>query len=264
MDHLDDLTAVALDAPIWQWTIMGPQDEAGLRRWLETALANAEAGIERPFATIDLASGARDREQPLPLDRPRAPAPGDRLDVGRDGIPADRRQSRGEAAPAVARLRDPRGEPGRVQDPQPQRALPERPRRDRRHLRGGLPQPHDRAGRLDPGLGLLQRDRPRMARSQGPAGGQPGPLTRVTFPVARLVGRDILAARHRRHIAPRRSNAQVHHRDRRDGDHVRDRLLPAAADRLQGQHPHADRDLDHRRRRERADRAGGQGPVLPI
>ncbi len=57
MDHLDDLTAVALDAPIWQWTIMGPQDEAGLRRWLETALANAEAGIERPFATIDLASG---------------------------------------------------------------------------------------------------------------------------------------------------------------------------------------------------------------
>ena len=36
---------------------MGPQDEAGLRRWLETALANAEAGTERPFATIDRASG---------------------------------------------------------------------------------------------------------------------------------------------------------------------------------------------------------------
>jgi RimJ/RimL family protein N-acetyltransferase len=36
---------------------MGPQDEAGLRRWLDTALANGEAGTERPFATIDLASG---------------------------------------------------------------------------------------------------------------------------------------------------------------------------------------------------------------
>jgi RimJ/RimL family protein N-acetyltransferase len=36
---------------------MGPQDEAGLRRWLETALANAVAGIERPFATVDRATG---------------------------------------------------------------------------------------------------------------------------------------------------------------------------------------------------------------
>ena len=55
--HFDDLAAVAFDLPIWQWTIMGPQDEAGLRRWMESALANAEAGTERPFATIDLASG---------------------------------------------------------------------------------------------------------------------------------------------------------------------------------------------------------------
>ena len=36
---------------------MGPQDDAGLERWLEIALANAETGTERPFATIDLASG---------------------------------------------------------------------------------------------------------------------------------------------------------------------------------------------------------------
>ena len=36
---------------------MGPQDEAGLRRWFDAALANAEAGTERPFATIDRASG---------------------------------------------------------------------------------------------------------------------------------------------------------------------------------------------------------------
>ena len=56
-DHLADLALVAFDLPIWQWTIMGPQDEAGLQRWVETALANQEAGTERPFATIDLASG---------------------------------------------------------------------------------------------------------------------------------------------------------------------------------------------------------------
>jgi len=56
-DHLADLARVAFDLPIWQWTIMGAQDEAGLQRWVETALANQEAGTERPFATIDLASG---------------------------------------------------------------------------------------------------------------------------------------------------------------------------------------------------------------
>lgn len=56
-DHLADLALVAFEPSLWQWTIMGPQDEAGLSRWLETALANAEAGTERPFATIDRASG---------------------------------------------------------------------------------------------------------------------------------------------------------------------------------------------------------------
>ena len=56
-DHLDDLRQVAFDAPIWRWTIMGPQDDPGLTRWLETALANADAGTEQPFATIETASG---------------------------------------------------------------------------------------------------------------------------------------------------------------------------------------------------------------
>jgi RimJ/RimL family protein N-acetyltransferase len=56
-DHLADLARVAFDLPIWRWTIMGPQDEAGLERWVESALANARAGTERPFATIDRASG---------------------------------------------------------------------------------------------------------------------------------------------------------------------------------------------------------------
>jgi len=55
--HLADLLVVAFDQSLWQWTIMGLQDEAGLRRWFGTALSNAEAGIERPFATVDRASG---------------------------------------------------------------------------------------------------------------------------------------------------------------------------------------------------------------
>lgn len=56
-EHLDDLLLVAFDPALWRWTIMGPQDEAGFRTWFETALANGEAGTERPFATIDRATG---------------------------------------------------------------------------------------------------------------------------------------------------------------------------------------------------------------
>jgi len=55
--HLDDLAAVGLDAAIWTWTIARPTDREGLQGWLETALTNAAAGTELPFATIDLATG---------------------------------------------------------------------------------------------------------------------------------------------------------------------------------------------------------------
>ncbi len=56
-DHLADLALVAFDEAVWRWTTARPQDEAGLERWVETALANADAGAEQPFATIDRASG---------------------------------------------------------------------------------------------------------------------------------------------------------------------------------------------------------------
>jgi RimJ/RimL family protein N-acetyltransferase len=56
-DHYDDLARVAFDSPVWRWTLMGPQDEAGLHRWVDTALANAAAGIESPFATVDRVTG---------------------------------------------------------------------------------------------------------------------------------------------------------------------------------------------------------------
>jgi N-acetyltransferase len=55
--HFEDLSRVALEPELWRWTIMGPQDAAGLRQWFDRALANAAAGTEQPFATIDPTSG---------------------------------------------------------------------------------------------------------------------------------------------------------------------------------------------------------------
>jgi RimJ/RimL family protein N-acetyltransferase len=52
--HLEDLARVAFDAAVWRWTIARPIDDAGLRAWLDTALANAAAGTEVPFATVHL------------------------------------------------------------------------------------------------------------------------------------------------------------------------------------------------------------------
>ena len=56
-EHLDDLVAVGLEPAIWTWTTARPADREGIRAWLDAALANAAAGHEVPFATIDLASG---------------------------------------------------------------------------------------------------------------------------------------------------------------------------------------------------------------
>ena len=52
--HLDELARVAYDAAVWRWTIAKPIDDAGLRAWLDTALANKAAGTEMPFATVHL------------------------------------------------------------------------------------------------------------------------------------------------------------------------------------------------------------------
>jgi RimJ/RimL family protein N-acetyltransferase len=56
-DHLDGLADVAFDPALWQYTLARPVDRAGLEAWLQTALDNAEAGTEMPFATVDQASG---------------------------------------------------------------------------------------------------------------------------------------------------------------------------------------------------------------
>jgi RimJ/RimL family protein N-acetyltransferase len=56
-EHLDGLVEVAFDPALWRFTLARPVDRAGLEAWLQTALDNAEAGTEVPFATVDQASG---------------------------------------------------------------------------------------------------------------------------------------------------------------------------------------------------------------
>jgi N-acetyltransferase len=55
--HLDGLAQVAFDESIWRWTLARPRDVAGLRAWMETAIAHLDEGSEMPFATIDQESG---------------------------------------------------------------------------------------------------------------------------------------------------------------------------------------------------------------
>jgi RimJ/RimL family protein N-acetyltransferase len=55
--HIDGLAAVGLDPLIWRFTLARPTDRAGIEAWVDAAIANAEAGLEVPFATIDRASG---------------------------------------------------------------------------------------------------------------------------------------------------------------------------------------------------------------
>ncbi|HEY3165115.1 MAG TPA: GNAT family protein [Candidatus Limnocylindrales bacterium] len=57
LDHVPHLAEVAVDPRIWRWTIARPTDEAGIRAWVEAAIAARTGGTELPFATIDLATG---------------------------------------------------------------------------------------------------------------------------------------------------------------------------------------------------------------
>ena len=56
-DHLDGLAEVAFDPALWLYTLARPLNRDDLEAWLETALTNAQAGTEVPFATIEQATG---------------------------------------------------------------------------------------------------------------------------------------------------------------------------------------------------------------
>lgn len=55
--HLDGLAEVAFEPSLWTWTLAQPRDLDALRAWLDAALVNAGKGLERPFATVDQATG---------------------------------------------------------------------------------------------------------------------------------------------------------------------------------------------------------------
>lgn len=56
-NHLDGLAEVAFEPSLWTWTLAQPRDRDALEGWLDAALANAAKGLERPFATVDQATG---------------------------------------------------------------------------------------------------------------------------------------------------------------------------------------------------------------
>ena len=156
-EHFAGLCAVAFDAPVWRWTIMAEQDEPGLRRWVDTALANAEAGTERPFATVDIETG-----QVIGSSRYMSIAPEHkRLEIGWTWIgTAWQRTGRNREAKLLQlthAFETLEREPGRVQDPLAQRPVADGPARHRRDVRGRPSQPFDHGRRLDPRLGLVQR-----------------------------------------------------------------------------------------------------------
>ena len=55
--HLDGLAEVAFEPSLWTWTLAQPREIGALKAWLDAALANAAKRLERPFATVDQATG---------------------------------------------------------------------------------------------------------------------------------------------------------------------------------------------------------------
>lgn len=57
LDHLPALIEVGLEPALWRWTLSFIASAADMRRYVEAALAEAAAGREVPFATVERASG---------------------------------------------------------------------------------------------------------------------------------------------------------------------------------------------------------------
>jgi len=58
-EHEEGLWDASRDEPIWRWmSIHQPQTREELRAYVDAALANAECGVEIPFATVRAADGA--------------------------------------------------------------------------------------------------------------------------------------------------------------------------------------------------------------
>jgi len=57
LSHLDDLCAAGLDPELWRWIPNQVTSRDEMRGYIETALAERQAGMSLPFAVIHLESG---------------------------------------------------------------------------------------------------------------------------------------------------------------------------------------------------------------
>jgi RimJ/RimL family protein N-acetyltransferase len=57
LEHLDGLAEIGLDPALWRWIGFPVRTKDDLRRYIEGALRDREAGRAMPFATIERASG---------------------------------------------------------------------------------------------------------------------------------------------------------------------------------------------------------------
>ena len=177
-EHFAGLCAVAFDAPVWRWTIMARAGRGGLRRWVDTALANAEAGTDRPFATIDIETGPGHRQQPLHVDRARTPSgsrsagPGSARRWQRSG--RNREAKLLQLTHAFETL-----DANRVEFKTHSRNVQSRTalRGHRRHVRGRPPEPLDHGRRLDPDSAWFSVIRPEWPEVKRHLQGLPGPMT---------------------------------------------------------------------------------------
>jgi RimJ/RimL family protein N-acetyltransferase len=56
-EHLAGIVSAGSFEEIWRWISVRPVGRAGFERWIESALAARDAGMELPFTTFDRASG---------------------------------------------------------------------------------------------------------------------------------------------------------------------------------------------------------------
>jgi len=55
--HEPEMRAAAADPIVWRWMQIDASEDDGFGRWFGQALANAEAGTEVPFATVERETG---------------------------------------------------------------------------------------------------------------------------------------------------------------------------------------------------------------
>ena len=174
---------VAFDAEVWRWTIARPIDDAGLRSWLATALANAAAGTEVPFATIHL-----EEDRAIGSSRFMTIAPEHRrVEIGWTWVGTAFQRTGANREAKLLQLTHAfetlGARAGRVQDPRPEPRLARRAARHRGDVRRRPAPPHDHARRLEPRLGVLRRHRARVAGGQGPARSKARPVSAAPSPI---------------------------------------------------------------------------------